>query len=353
MSDEPFPVVTSKSLIDRVDLTPSSIPATVFAVRFLSEKQKHPFSTKYLGVTNPYTGCAVNSEADYYEYLREHTYYMLCDELVIQQTNEIHENAQENVTTLRTQNEYLQTSMKNVLRKRRRLRLVSLVLLPVLIAAGFGLASRKSSKSALLAERSLQASQASEELRKYDEGYEAGKREGYQSGKDDGYASGEKAGLDAGYQQGKSEGYSSGKADGYSSGYEKGREEGFSSGESEGYSSGFEQGKSEGYSAGKSDGYSAGYDAGKEEGYSSGYKAGKRARSSSSGSGSSGSGSGSGSSGSTRDTPIANTYIGNKNSKKFHRPTCSYLPNQENQVTFSSRNEAIAAGYEPCKRCNP
>lgn len=329
---------------------PSNIPVNVFAVRFSSERHKHPFSTRYLGVTNPYTGCAINSEADYYEYLREHTYYMLCDELVVQQTEKNRENALNDVSVLQTQNERLKTSYHDVSNKHRRLRRISLVLLLLLIAAGVGLISQKPADKLIVPERSVHAS---EELRKYDEGYEAGKQEGYQSGKEDGYASGEKAGLDAGYQQGKTEGYSSGKSDGYSSGYQQGKEEGYSSGKSDGYSSGYQQGKTEGYTSGESDGYSAGYDAGKEEGYSSGYKDGKRANSSASGSRSSGSRSGSGNSGSTRDTPVANTYIGNKNSKKFHRPTCSYLPNQENQVTFSSRSEAIAAGYDPCGRCNP
>lgn len=46
-------------------------------------------------------------------------------------------------------------------------------------------------------------------------------------------------------------------------------------------------------------------------------------------------------------------YIGNKNSHKFHRPMCSYLPDADNQKTFSSREAAINAGYEPCKRCDP
>ncbi|WMJ24345.1 MBL fold metallo-hydrolase [Paludicola sp. MB14-C6] len=54
------------------------------------------------------------------------------------------------------------------------------------------------------------------------------------------------------------------------------------------------------------------------------------------------------------DTPITNVgYIGNKNTKKFHLPTCSSLPAVQNQVTFSSRDEAIASGYIPCGRCKP
>jgi beta-lactamase superfamily II metal-dependent hydrolase len=46
-------------------------------------------------------------------------------------------------------------------------------------------------------------------------------------------------------------------------------------------------------------------------------------------------------------------YIGNKNSKKFHLPSCSTLPAEHNRVYFKTREEAISAGYIPCKRCNP
>lgn len=45
------------------------------------------------------------------------------------------------------------------------------------------------------------------------------------------------------------------------------------------------------------------------------------------------------------------TYIGNRNSLRFHLPTCSGLPGQENRVYFDSYNEAIAQGYTPCGRC--
>ena len=45
------------------------------------------------------------------------------------------------------------------------------------------------------------------------------------------------------------------------------------------------------------------------------------------------------------------TYIGNINSKKLHLPTCSSLPAEQNQVLFSSYDEAIAAGYTPCSNC--
>ena len=46
-------------------------------------------------------------------------------------------------------------------------------------------------------------------------------------------------------------------------------------------------------------------------------------------------------------------YIGNKNSKKFHRPDCHTLPKESNRVFFSSRAEAVNAGYSPCGQCNP
>ena len=46
-------------------------------------------------------------------------------------------------------------------------------------------------------------------------------------------------------------------------------------------------------------------------------------------------------------------YIGNKNTKVFHRPGCSNLPASKNQVYFSSRSYAIAKGYRPCQNCDP
>ena len=46
-------------------------------------------------------------------------------------------------------------------------------------------------------------------------------------------------------------------------------------------------------------------------------------------------------------------YIGNKNTKKFHKPTCGSLPNPENQVALYSRDEAINLGFTPCGICKP
>ena len=47
------------------------------------------------------------------------------------------------------------------------------------------------------------------------------------------------------------------------------------------------------------------------------------------------------------------TYIGNRNSKKFHLPACPNLPIEKNRVSFASRQEAIDAGFDPCDNCKP
>lgn len=49
------------------------------------------------------------------------------------------------------------------------------------------------------------------------------------------------------------------------------------------------------------------------------------------------------------------TYIGNKNSKIFHAPTCSSVTTmkEENKVTFTSYKDAADSGYRPCGKCNP
>ena len=45
------------------------------------------------------------------------------------------------------------------------------------------------------------------------------------------------------------------------------------------------------------------------------------------------------------------TYIGNKNSKKFHAPGCASLPSEKNKVEFDTYDEAMEAGYSPCSSC--
>lgn len=57
-------------------------------------------------------------------------------------------------------------------------------------------------------------------------------------------------------------------------------------------------------------------------------------------------------------TTVANApYIGNRNpdSMKFHLSTCGSVDTMKdsNKVPFQTRDEAINAGYTPCKKCNP
>ncbi|BCW98066.1 MAG: hypothetical protein KatS3mg024_0893 [Armatimonadota bacterium] len=46
-------------------------------------------------------------------------------------------------------------------------------------------------------------------------------------------------------------------------------------------------------------------------------------------------------------------FVGNKISKKFHRLDCRFLPAEDNQVPFPSREEALRAGFVPCRVCKP
>lgn len=54
--------------------------------------------------------------------------------------------------------------------------------------------------------------------------------------------------------------------------------------------------------------------------------------------------------------PATTTYICNKNTKKFHIPSCSSVDQmkESNKLAVTqTREEVIAQGYVPCKRCNP
>lgn len=56
------------------------------------------------------------------------------------------------------------------------------------------------------------------------------------------------------------------------------------------------------------------------------------------------------------ETPAqSGEYVGSINSDVFHYPNCSYVNSihPENIIWFSSRDDAIAHGYRPCKRCKP
>lgn len=48
-------------------------------------------------------------------------------------------------------------------------------------------------------------------------------------------------------------------------------------------------------------------------------------------------------------------YIGNSNTKVFHKTSCSYVSkiSSSHKRYFSSREAAINAGYRACQRCYP
>jgi len=53
--------------------------------------------------------------------------------------------------------------------------------------------------------------------------------------------------------------------------------------------------------------------------------------------------------------PTKVVYVGNKRTKVFHHSWCKYVDrmSESNKVYFKSRQEAIDAGYKPCKVCKP
>lgn len=51
-----------------------------------------------------------------------------------------------------------------------------------------------------------------------------------------------------------------------------------------------------------------------------------------------------------------NTYVLNKNTKVFHKPSCSSVKQmkESNKRTYTgTRAQVIDMGYRPCQRCNP
>lgn len=135
-----------------------------------------------------------------------------------------------------------------------------------------------------------------------------------------------------------------GKPSWYDSGYQAGKQAEQEDIYSSGYDDGKEAGYGDGYDDGKIAGEHQGLSRGRSEGYRDGYSDGQRVAavpSIRSGTGT----------GSSRQSAIASGYIGNITTGKFHTSSCSYLPNQENQIVFSSYDEAVAAGYSPCGHC--
>ena len=55
-------------------------------------------------------------------------------------------------------------------------------------------------------------------------------------------------------------------------------------------------------------------------------------------------------------TPLAiKVYVGSKKSDKYHYPTCTSAKRilTENEIWFSSAEDAQSKGYSPCRVCKP
>lgn len=281
----------------------SKIPTSVFVPRFLLEQQNHPFHSAYLGKTNPYDSTLIQDESDYYRYLREHTYHLLCEEATVLTVQKHRAKIDGDFLQIEKLNDDLSASLQTKEKIIRRQRYI-FVLLTVFFLAYSLLATIGMTRAPSLT---------------YEDGYSEG-RSVQESSDASLYADGYAAGLAD--QEKKDAGlYDAAHADGYQSGYAAGKDEG--------YNAGYHKGYWEGYA-----------DAGERSDPGTGDSHGSRSV-------------GGQSDGGPREDPVADTYIGNKTSKKFHLPTCSYLPDKDNQVTFDSRDEAIAAGYKPCGHCNP
>lgn len=300
---------------DPLSIHPTTISQYAFKKRYSEFLAKYPFSPGYVGLTNPFTGHIIKSKNEYILFLREYAYYSFCRDFEERflESEEAAQYAEDRVERLlqveKDRNKKAENNLKAELQaeinKRKE-------------AEGDTIAARNSMK------------QAQDRLQRIED------RRGY-----------EKVAIVVllllsiivsffiGNNRGKSSGFKIGQDSGYKAGVEKGQNEG----SDKWYSSGYEKGKSDGYREGYSDGVSDGYDTGYIDGSLLGSSYYSNSRSNGNGS--------------TRDTPIADAYIGNRSSKKFHLPSCSYLPNQSNQVTFDSRSEAIEAGYQPCGHCHP
>ena len=102
------------------------------------------------------------------------------------------------------------------------------------------------------------------------------------------------------------------------------------------------------YNDGFSEGYTAGYEAGYNEGYNKAASDYEKQISSYEGQ-----------IASYEDQIVkeeAQTYILNKSSKKFHKPSCSSVEKikESNKVErIATRSELMEEGYSPCQSCKP
>jgi methylphosphotriester-DNA--protein-cysteine methyltransferase len=51
--------------------------------------------------------------------------------------------------------------------------------------------------------------------------------------------------------------------------------------------------------------------------------------------------------------PATTGFVGNKEARIYHTPACKLVLKikPENNVTFATKDEAVKAGYAPCKIC--
>jgi competence protein ComEC len=57
----------------------------------------------------------------------------------------------------------------------------------------------------------------------------------------------------------------------------------------------------------------------------------------------------------TTITPSASGFVGNRDSKVYHKAGCKAVGKMKdkNKVSFASKAEAEKAGFKPCKECKP
>lgn len=137
-----------------------------------------------------------------------------------------------------------------------------------------------------------------------------------------------------GFEAGKSAAVSSSPGD-YNKGFKEGKNQGYTEGHDDGYNEGYTAGVDNGYQSGREDGYAEGYDEGYDVGFADGVS--------------------SVYAGPTQP-PVTYSYVANRNTMKFHLPDCSSVNDikESNRINWNgTRDELIAKGYVPCKRCNP
>lgn len=282
---------------DPLSIHPKTISLYAFKKRYSDYLAKYPFSEGYIGLKNPFTDHVIKSKADYNLFLREYAYYSFCREFEDRALE-----SEELTSRIREQEQQILESYDNQYKEFE-----------------VTLQKKYTEQVAAAKEARLDATAARNSMKQAEERLEA-----YQKRRSIAAAVFAIVLLICSVLA-------------------------FLLGQSRGEKAGFSAGRNEGYEAGRTDGYKDGYDDGVDDGYNTGFNFSQRSAPSTSGTRSWGSGS----SGATRDDPVEDAYIGNKNSKKFHLPSCSYLPNQSNQIVFDSREEAIAAGYDPCGHCHP